>query len=273
MNASMHQIPSRKARLALVSVVVLVCSVALVLTKVRSRSLRPTNSAAKNRLERLPTVILWAWERPSDLRFIDPNKIGVAFLARTVRLRAGDVIVRPRLQSLDLPETTRVVAVARIETDSVNRPELSKNQAEAVAEAIAAMSVLPNVSTIQIDFDALKSEHSFYGDVIFDVRRRLPDNVGLSITALASWCTYDDWLSDLPIDEAVPMLFRMGPDGKRIRSRLDDGGDFAASLCRQSYGIATGERSPGLSSSRRLYVFNPDTWTERSVRSFLESTK
>ncbi|HEY5992648.1 MAG TPA: hypothetical protein VIU10_08720 [Candidatus Udaeobacter sp.] len=221
----------------------------------------------------MPKVILWAWERPSDLRFIDPNKFGVAFLARTVRLSAGDVTVRPRLQSLNLPEGTQVVAVARIETDSVNRPELSKQQAEDVAEAIAAMSAFPNVSTLQIDFDALKSERSFYRDVIFDVRRRLPDNVGLSITALGSWCTYDDWLADLPIDEAVPMLFRMGPDGKGIRSRLDDGRDFAASLCRRSYGLSTDERPSTLSSMRRLYIFNPDAWTERSVRALLESTK
>ena len=98
-------------------------------------------------------------------------------------------------------------------------------------------------------------------------------SVLLSITALASWCTYDNWLSDLPIDEAVPMLFRMAGDGKQIANRLDAGEDFIAPPCRQSYGISTDEPRSNLSSARRLYVFNPDPWTEDSVRAILESRK
>ena len=77
----------------------------------------------------------------------------------------------------------------------------------------------------------------------------------------------DDWLSDLPIDEAVPMLFRMAADGKQIANRLDAGEEFTAPLCRQSYGVSTDEPRARLSSWRRLYVFSPDPWTESSVRS------
>jgi len=141
------------------------------------------------------------------------------------------------------------------------------------AGAIADMATLPNVSHIQIDFDATKSERAFYRDVIFDVRARLSRTVGLSITALASWCTYDDWLSDLPIDEAVPMLFRMAGDGKQIARRLDAGDDFISQPCRHSYGVSTDEPRSGLSTARRLYVFNPDPWTENSVRTILESKR
>jgi hypothetical protein len=135
------------------------------------------------------------------------------------------------------------------------------------------MAKLPNVSNIQIDFDATQSERAFYRELILDVRRRLPDAAGLSMTALASWCTYDDWLSDLPIDEAVPMLFRMAGDGKDIARRLNSGEDFIAAPCRHSYGISTDEPRSGLSPTRRLYVFNPDPWTQDSVRAILESRK
>lgn len=225
------------------------------------------------RLERLPRVMLWAWERPTDLRFINPKEIGVAFLARTIRLRAGQIEIRPRLQPLSLREGTPVMAVARIETNAVDRPSLSAQQRQQLVVALADMARLPNVSNIQIDFDALKSERSFYRDVIVDVRRSLPDTVSLSITALASWCTYDDWLSDLPIDEAVPMLFRMAGDGKQIARRLDAGDDFIASPCRHSYGISMDEPRSGLAAARRLYVFNPDPWTEDSVHTILESKK
>jgi hypothetical protein len=221
----------------------------------------------------MPRVMLWAWERPTDLRFINPMETGVAFLARTIRLHSGEVEVRPRLQPLDLPETTRVMAVVRVETDAVRKPELSAQQRDQLARAIADMAKLPNVSHIQIDFDATQSERAFYRDVIFEVRRRLPDTVGLSITALASWCTYDDWLSDLPIDEAVPMLFRMAGDGRQIAGRLAAGEDFIASPCRHSYGISTDEPRSGLSVTRRLFVFNPDPWTENSVRAILESNR
>jgi hypothetical protein len=262
---------SKKLILFVTGTTILVASVAFGITKVRS--VLNGSKATATRLERLPRVMLWAWERPTDLRFINPKETGVAFLAETIRLRSDEVEIRPRLQRLNLPDGTRVMAVARVETDAVSKPELSSPQREKLAGAIANMAKLPNVSNIQIDFDATKSERAFYREVIVDVRRRLPDTVSLSITALASWCTYDDWLSDLPIDEAVPMLFRMAGDGKQIARRLDAGDDFNATPCRHSYGISTDEPRSSLSSARRLYVFNPDPWTEVAVRAILESSK
>jgi hypothetical protein len=217
--------------------------------------------------------MLWAWERPTDLRFINPKEAGVSFLARTIRLRSGELDMRPRLQPLQLPDAVSVMAVARVETDAVNKPTFSAQQREKLAGAIADMATLPNVSNIQIDFDATQSERAFYRDVIIDVRRRLPESVSLSITALASWCTSDDWLSDLPIDEAVPMLFRMAGDGKEIARRLDAGDDFISPACRHSYGISTDEPRSGLSSARRLFVFNPDPWTADAVRKIMEPRK
>ena len=251
---------------------ILIASLAFGFAKARS-VMKLRKEIRATRLDQLPRVMLWAWERPTDLRFVNPNETGVAFLARTIRLHSGEVEVRPRLQPLDLPEAIRVMAVVRVETDAARKPELSGLQRDRLAGAISELARLPNVSHIQIDFDAAKSERAFYRDLVFDVRRRLPDTVSLSITALASWCTDDDWLSDLPIDEAVPMLFRMAGDGKQIARRLDAGEDFISVPCRHSYGISTDEPRSGLSVARRLYVFNPDPWTEDSVRAILESQK
>jgi hypothetical protein len=269
----MLQVPAKKLILALLGVTLLLASLAFGFSKVSSVISRRNTPVTTARLDQLPRVILWAWERPTDLRFIDPKETGVAFLARTIRLRSGEVFVRPRLQPLNLPESTRVVAVARVETDSVNKPELSDQQRQKLADAIAEMARLPNVAHVQIDFDATLTERKFYREVIADVRRRLPDPISLSITALASWCTYDNWLSDLPIDEAVPMLFRMAGDGNQIVNRLDSGEDFMAPPCRHSYGVSTDEPRSNLSRGRRLYVFNPDPWTEVSVHAILESRK
>lgn len=264
---------SRNPIFILAASVVLLASLALGLTKARS-VINRRNSVNRNiRLQEMPRVILWAWERPTDLRFINPHDVGVAFLARTIRLRGDNVKVQPRFQPLNLPEGAGVVAVARVETDAVNKPELTDQQRDRLASAIIEMAKLPNVSHIQIDFDATKSERAFYRDVIVDVRRRLPDHVGLSITALASWCAHDDWISDLPIDEAVPMLFRMGVEEMQFSNRLESGEDFNAAPCRQSYGISTDEPLANLNLARRLYIFNPDAWTETSVRAIMESRK
>ena len=263
----------RNVIVGLGGITLLAVLLAIGLAATRSVVRKRTVSDHEKRLEQMPRVVLWAWERPTDLTFIDPGQTAVAFLARTIHLQGNEVVTRPRLQPLKLPEGVTVIAVARVESDTARKPGLSNEQGGKLMAAITEMASLPNVSSIQIDFDATKSERSFYRQVIIEVRRHLPERVGLSITALASWCMDDEWLSDLPIDEAVPMLFRMAADGKQIANRLDGGEDFTSPLCRHSFGISTDEPRPRLSSSRRLYVFSPDPWTESSVRSILESRK
>ncbi len=90
------------------------------------------------------------------------------------------------------------------------------------------------------------------------------------MTALASWCLGDCWLDGLPVDEAVPMLFEMGPDGHRVRHHLASGGDFAHELCRRSYGVATYEPIPALRDGRRVYVFHDRAWTQEAFEGVME---
>jgi hypothetical protein len=216
-------------------------------------------------LSRLPPVILWAWERPEKLDFINTERVGVAFLAKTLRLDGDRVVSRPRLQPLELAPATKLIAVVRIESA---HPTLSSSQLQRAVAEIADLSALSNISVVQIDFDAAVSERKFYTELLHEVRRQLPSSTALSITALASWCAGDNWLSDLPIDEAVPMLFRMGVDQKHFQSTPR----FEPAICANSVGVSTDEPITPPTVDH-LYLFNPTPWSRESLNSALETYK
>jgi hypothetical protein len=229
-----------------------------VLVPISIVALRPRGEPLSN----LPPVIVWAWERPEKLDFIDTKRVGVAFLAKTLRLAGDRVVSKPRLQPLVLAPGTRLIAVVRIESDS---PTLSSTQLHTVVNEISDLSALSNISAVQIDFDATVSERDFYRSLLNEVKPRVPL---LSITALASWCEGDNWLSDLPIDEAVPMLFRMGVDERHFQSSPR----FEPAICAESAGVSTDEPIPAPRVDR-LYIFNPKPWSRDSLNSALETYK
>jgi hypothetical protein len=55
----------------------------------------PHNAA----LDTWPRLMVWAWERPEDLRGLD-RAIGAAFLARTITIAGAQFRLHPRRQSL-----------------------------------------------------------------------------------------------------------------------------------------------------------------------------
>jgi hypothetical protein len=214
-----------------------------------------------------PAVILWAWERPEDLTFIDPEETGVAFLAKTIYLRGDKVVAKPRLQPLKIAPNTRVVTVVRIETDRRYVPTLSSEQVQQTAREILNSSRSP---VVQIDFDATVSERDFYRALLQQVRLNLPVTTALSITALASWCAGDDWLRDLPVDEAVPMLFRLGVDQRQFQRRLETGQPFESRMCQNSAGVSTDEPVTPPTVDR-LYIFSPNPWNKESFNAAMET--
>ncbi|MFL6276968.1 MAG: DUF3142 domain-containing protein [Blastocatellia bacterium] len=268
---------SQKAKRIITSVIVaaVAMTAALLVLRWRPAALATIRHASTgsvdDRLSDLPHVILWAWERPEDLRFINPQETGVAYLAATIRLRGDRTIIRPRLQPLRLAPGTRRVAVVRLETG--NHPLYSDDQRRRIVAELIGLAGGENVEAVQIDFDALTSERAFYRALLVDLRGQLPKAVRLSITALASWCYGDNWIADLPIDEAVPMLFRMGADHENIQMRLKAGDPFSAPLARHSLGISTDEPIDGLPTARRVYVFNPRPWSAESVGQILREVQ
>lgn len=258
---------------ALILAVWMLATVILVLRSDTTSLVASGRPFPADRLAGFPKIILWAWERPEELGFIDPREVGVAFLAVTLYLRGERVIVRPRLQPLNVPHGTALLAVVRIEADRSEPPALSSDQRARLVSAMTDLTRMPGITGIQVDFDAKASERPFYRDLLFDLRRELPDSLALSITALASWCIHDNWLVGLPIDEAVPMLFRMGPDRHRILLHLETGADFRPPICQQSIGISTDEPIPLRSLGRRIYIFHPRPWSPGPVRSSITKVR
>ena len=100
---------------------------ALALLFLRNRSLRSFPARLDFR-----TVVLWAWERPEDLRFLAGRDAGVAFLAATVRLSGGATHVVRRRQPLLVDPATPLMAVVRVETARGAKAALTAEQREAV---------------------------------------------------------------------------------------------------------------------------------------------
>lgn len=217
--------------------------------------------------KQMPSKILWAWERPEDLRFLDSDKFGVAFLAQTLILTKDEVQFRPRHQPLEVLPETYLIAVTRIETEkNENRPSLSEEQKKELVSLIKNTLELPNVKAIQIDFDVVVSEREFYRKLIKELKQNLPENTPLSITSLASWCVGDSWFNDFQIDEAVPMAFQMGADNKAIRDFLQKDNDWNEPLCRGSYGIALDEPLNIIfKSERRIFYFKSKAWVKSDI--------
>lgn len=211
----------------------------------------------------LPHLMLWAWERPTDLRDLDAQ-VGVAFLAQTLIVRNDAVSVVPRRNPLRVSPATPLVAVTRLESGEGGAATLGRPAIAAMATAIAGTMTLPHVRGVQIDFDAAESERTVYRALVLAVRAALGPDVPLSITALASWCAQDRWMDGLPVDEAVPMLFRMGPQNEPYAG-LARSTSTAAPACRGALGTSLDEPLRVRAAGRRVYVFNAAAWTPASV--------
>lgn len=221
------------------------------------------NRVNPNLSSQMPAKILWAWERPEDLRFLDAKRFGVAFLAQTIFLENGSVIPKPRRQPLEILPGTYLIAVTRIETnkEGAKRPKLSEEMTQKTVRLIKTTLDLPDVKAVQIDFDAVVSERSFYRSMMIELRKQLPPEIPLTMTSLASWCTGDAWFNDFPVDEAVPMVFQMGADDEKIKNYLRNGNDWNEPLCRGSYGISADEPSvEEAKPDRRTYYFSNTAW-------------
>ena len=203
-----------------------------------------------------PTVAghltLWAWERPDDLRWLAGSGVGVALLERTVTIADGRVTVERRRQPLRVAPDTRLTAVVRIETDH-HVADLAL--VARVADEIADAARMPRTTAAQIDFDARLSERPFYSALLREVRRRVRPPLRVSMTALASWCADDPWIETDVVDEVVPMLFQMGPDTRRIVTRLQEQRRWPVEACNAARGVSTDEHWRQLPPAPATYIW------------------
>jgi len=216
------------------------------------------------RMIALPRLTLWAWERPEDLRGLNTRKFAVAYLDQTLTI-GPHVYSHARRQPIVFPATATRIPVVRLETAS--GAVLNEETRREAVQAILASTQQLGIAALQIDFDATRSQREFYRALLIDVRRQMPPNLPLSITALASWCSFDDWLRGLPIDEAVPMFFRMEPDRRRAPASLPEF-RIREPLCQSSVGVSTTEAWPSEMAGKRIYLFPDNGWYADSLARF-----
>jgi len=208
--------------------------------------------------EKQSQLILWAWERPEDVRFAGSTEIAVQ--TGFIELVGDTLRSRGRYFPLRSNQPPATVLV-HVQIDHSEPLRWSRELRAQVAAAIRHYALLTRASRVQLDFEVRQSERQVLLDTLADLRRGLPAGTKLSMTALASWCMFDDWLGNAPVDEIVPMLFRMQKDGPAITKSLANGGDFRNPRCRDAFAISSDSPIPRAPPGRRVYLFNPRSWT------------
>ena len=223
-------------------------------------------------------VWLWAWDRPEDLRWV-PDDVGVAYFAAEFVAAGARFDATGRRAVLRVRPDTPLLAVLHIEAFDPRHPaDLDAAAVERWADGLHRVIRRLGVSAAQIDFEARARQRAFYADMLRALRARLPRDFRLSATALASWCGDPAWLDALPLDEVVPMYFRMGAAERDLwRRRMLDVERLPATACRRAAGIATDEwqavardlPEPALArfDGRRLYLFSPSAWRAEVLHS------
>lgn len=207
-----------------------------------------------------PLVFLYAWQRPEDLSFLH-DQTQVAYLAGSITFKNGQTQTSPRLQPLKTNTDTQSTSVVRID-DLDNPPQLNNNMIDEASKFI--LELCDNAKAgCQIDFDARSSERDFYSKLLTQVRQGLDPRISLSITALLSWCDSHSWIDKLPITEAVPMFYRIGPETNLVRQGLTGASFMQNPKCQRSIAISLDEPLPSIKylKNRNIYIFNPKSWT------------
>jgi hypothetical protein len=236
----------------------------------------PGQILVHSRLKGAPSIMLWAWERPEDIRsFPDSDEIGIAFLAATINISRTNLRVQRRHQPLLCSPHHYLMPVVRIETDRKNPPKFAAEQVNEVVAQILQIAANPNWHGVQIDFDATQGQRDPYKNILTRMRKSMPPEMPLSMTAIASWCAGDYWLRDLPVDEVVPMYFDMGVSESMKWQYFQYISDNTRSdlttncKCHTALGLSTSEAIPLRTTqykNKRVYFFSSHPWQMLSNR-------
>lgn len=207
--------------------------------------------------------VAWVWPGSNG-----PQRAGeVAVLVESLILRGHGVERSGRTQPLAVPADVRLVPVIHVEAADDAPAEISDRQRRAIVAAVQRHASLAGSGTLQLDFEAPTRQREAYRTLVATLRDALPTHVRLSVTALAHWCTQGDWLDRLPVDEVVPMLYRLGPHADDWRRRFTQGDPALARRCQgPALGFATNDppSSALLARATRPYWFDEAAWANPS---------
>jgi len=211
-----------------------------------------------------PALVLWAWERPEDLSSA-PANVEVAAVEGFVQLSGDRIWARGRRFPLLTAPGARRIAVVHVQIDTSQPLKWTPELRARTASAVLAYATRPHFQAVQIDFEVPASDRQVLLDLAHDVRAGLAPGTPLSMNALASWCETENWIDAAPVDEIVPMVFRLGAGGAKLKAKIEAGGDFDDPRCRGAIGIATDTPLSSYPRDRRVYVFNPHSWTPAAI--------
>jgi hypothetical protein len=214
----------------------------------------------------------WIWPASNGPRWRGDERLRyreAAVLVESLRLTETGVEYGGRRRSLAVPADVRLLPVVHVEAADSAPDDLTTAQQDAIVRAL--LRQLPaaeaGAGVVQLDFEAPARQRDAYLQLVERARAALPARVRLSVTALVHWCTQGDWLDRIPVDEVVPMLYRLGPHADHWRRRLADGDASLARRCRgPAMGFATDEPPPRALLARvsRAYWFDNAAWSNPS---------
>ena len=204
----------------------------------------------------LKKTVLWSWERYEDLSYIDPKVTSVAPLIATFIINKDEKVkAKLRLNHYKIPIKTNILPVFRIEIETANL-----NYATIYKLVLKILSLSKENQLIQLDFDARLSQRTLYRDIINLLVKHKRE---VSITALASFCTFDSWLDNLPIKFAVPMLYGGEAKDKGLREAkilFEKLGVWPVKKCRGYVGILQQNEKINIPNNHASFIFNNSAW-------------
>jgi hypothetical protein len=207
-----------------------------------------------------PRIYLWAWDRPENLRFLSPE-IGVAYFAGEIDLGSKKPAFRPRTKPLLLPEAHPTLPVLHVRAHRSHSYGIP--QQRLILDAIRQLVANSRADSLQLDFEVYHSQREFYKQLVRTIKEE-NTHLKLSVTALASWCGRDSWLTGLGIAEIVPMLFDPSHKSSGAHHFLPQD-----STCQDAVGIATYESYPTFPRSKKYFVFSNRAWRREDVTQML----
>lgn len=213
--------------------------------------------------------VAWIWPDSNGPGGDSTHYGEAAVLVESLVLRAGSIERGGRTQPLALPAGVRLVPVVHVEAAADAPADLTPAQRDVIVAAALrhAATATAGAGLLQLDFEAPFRQHDTYRTLVAAIRKALPADVRLSVTALAHWCSQGDWLDRLPVDEVVPMLYRLGPHADDWRRRFAQNDAGLARRCRgPALGFATNDPPPTtlLARTIRPYWFDEAAWSNPS---------
>lgn len=200
-----------------------------------------------------PKEFWWYWDRPAEQLPAPAPGVGAAVLVTHVIFSGQGYTLQPRRSALRLPNGIATMPLIHVEVDPARPFAANAAQNDALRAAVLDAVRRGSSTWVQLDFEARRSQREFWRTAVQSIKAALPSGMRLSVTALASWCYGDRWIGDAPVDEIVPMYFRLKQARRDYIVRSAAG--VSEARCATAYGVADDEPDWAVPLPGRRYVF------------------